>query len=276
MQNWEVGILLVNYNMEKLKSIMHDLCAVTGINFEILDANFHFLYRCKNESPFCTAIQNTSIGANKCLCSDTSILEECKQSRSFQSHVCHAGLTDAATPIIKNDVIVGYIITGPIRTAFTPEEIREKLSWMSESIPQLLEFYEEIPSFSEDRIDSLSNLLSHILFENAIEIDYSDFISFATTYIKNNLNNDLSIPHLCATLHVSKNVLYKSFHENRGCTVTEYINRQRIKQAQKLLRETDTPIYHIAASVGLPNYTYFCRLFKKITGLSPIVYRNNI
>lgn len=268
--------MLVNYNMEKLKGIMNDLCAVTGINFEILDANFHFLYRCKNDSPFCKAIQNTSLGANKCLCSDTSILEECKQKRAFQCHICHAGLKDAATPIIKNDIIVGYIITGPIRASLTREEIREKLSWMRESLPNLLEFYEEIPSFPDDRIDSLSNLLSHILFENAIEIDYSDFISFATTYIKNNLNNDLSIPHLCATLHVSKNVLYKSFHESRGCTVTEYINRQRIKQAQKLLRETDTPIYHIATSVGLPNYTYFCRLFKKITGLSPIVYRNNI
>jgi AraC-like DNA-binding protein len=262
--------------MEKLKSIMHDLCAVTGINFEITDANFHFLYRCKNESPFCTAIQNTSIGANKCLCSDTSILEECKQSRSFQSHVCHAGLTDAATPIIKNDVIVGYIVAGPIRSSLTPEEIREKLSWMNESVPRLLESYEEIPCFSDARIDSLSNLLSHILFENAIEIDYSDFISFATAYIKNNLNSDLSIPHLCEALHVSKNVLYKSFRENRGCTVTEYINRQRIKQAQKLLRESDMPIYHIATSVGIPNYTYFCRLFKKLTGLSPIVYRNNV
>ena len=147
---------------------------------------------------------------------------------------------------------------------------------MSDGLPKLLEFYDEIPCFSDERIDSLSNLLSHILFEIAIEIDYSDFISFATTYIKDNLNGDLSIPHLCATLHVSKNVLYKSFRENRGCTITEYINRQKIKQAQKLLRESDAPIYHIAATVGLSNYTYFCRLFKKITGLSPIVYRNNI
>ena len=268
--------MLINYNMEKLKAIMNDLSSVTGINFEILDANFHFLYRCKNETPFCYAIQNTAIGANKCLCSDTSILEECKRTRSFQSHICHAGLKDAATPIIKNDVIVGYIITGPIRVSFTPDEIREKLSWMSESISTILDFYDGIPFFSDYQIDSLSNLLSHILFENAIEIDYSDFISFATTYIKNNLDSNLSIPHLCEVFHVSKNVLYKSFHENRGCTVTEYINRQRIKAAQKLLKETDTPIYHIAGAVGIPNYTYFCRLFKKITGLTPIAYRNNI
>ena len=199
------------------------------------------------------------------------------QTKPFlKCHICHAGLKDAATPIIKNDVIVGYIITGPIRTEHTPSEISQKLSWMNDSINELLKFYEEIPVFSDKRIDSLSDLLSHILFENAIEIDYSDFISFATTYIKNNLNNDLSIFHLCEALHVSKNVLYKSFRDSRGCTVTEYINRQRIKQAQKLLRETDTTIYRIAISVGIPNYTYFCRLFKKVSGLSPNVYRNKI
>lgn len=268
--------MLVNYNMEKLKSIMNDLCAVTGINFEILDTNSHFLYRCKNETPFCTTIQKTALGANKCLCSDTSILEKCRQNRSFQSHTCHAGLKDAATPIIKNDVIVGYIIMGQIRTSFKTDEVREKLSWMNEDIKKMMGFYEELPPFSDAQIDSLSNLLSHILFENAIEIDYNDFIAFATTYIKDNLSSDLSIPTLCAALHVSKNFLYKSFHENRGCTVNEYINKQRIKQAQKLLRETNEPIYHIATSVGIPNYTYFCRLFKKMTGLSPIAYRTKI
>ncbi len=268
--------MLVNYNIEKLKGIMDDLCTVTGINFEVLDANFHFLYRCKNETPFCTTIQKTAFGANKCLCSDTSLLEECKQSHCFQVHICHAGLIDAATPIIKNDVIVGYIVMGQIRASFKKSEIREKLSWMNNDINKILELYEELPAFSNVQINSLSNLLSHILLENAIEIDYNDFIHFATTYIKDNIKNDLRVSNLCAALHVSKNFLYKSFRENRGCTVNEYINKQRIKQAQKLLRETDKTSYSIAESVGIPNYTYFCKLFKKITGLSPTMYRNRI
>ena len=268
--------MLVNYNIEKLKGIMDDLCSLTGINFEILDTNFHFLYRCNNETPFCTTIQKTALGMNKCLCSDTSIIEKCRLNRCFQSHICHAGLKDAATPIIKNEVIVGYIVMGQIRTTFKTDEVREKISWMDEDIEKMMEFYEELPPFSDAQIDSLSNLLTHILFENAIEIDYNDFITFATTYIKDNLSSDLSIPNLCTALHVSKNFLYKSFHENRGCTVHEYINKHRINQAKKLLRETNAPIYQIATSVGIPNYTYFCRIFKKMTGLSPIAYRTEV
>ena len=268
--------VLVNYNMEKLKQIMDDLYSVTGINFEILDTNFHFLYRCNDGNAFCSAIQKTPIGGNKCLCSDASLLEECKKYKSFQSHICHAGLKDAAIPIIKNDIIVGYMIMGPLRMSLTKSQICQKLSWMNTEIDQVTNLYRTLPHFSDEQINSLSNLLSHILFENAIEIDYNDFIAFATAYIKNNLINDLSIANLCAVFHVSKNFIYKSFHESRGCTVNEYINKQRIKQAQKLIRETNDPIYEIAESVGIPNYTYFCRLFKKMTGLSPIVYRNEI
>ena len=255
---------------------MDNLCTLTGINFEILDANFHFLYRCKNETLFCATIQNDIIGANKCISSDTNILEECKLNRCFCSHLCHAGLKDAATPIIKNDVIVGYIVMGQIRTDFTTNEIRQKLSWMDKDIDKLMKYYDELPVVTDAQLNSLSNLLSHIMFDNAIEIGYNDFILFATTYIKDNLGSDLSISNLCNTLHVSKNFLYKSFHENRGCTVNEYINKQRIKQAQKLIKETDNPIYQIAEMVGIPNYTYFCRLFKKITGLSPKAYRSNV
>ncbi len=268
--------MLVNYRIEKLKRIINDLYALTGINFEILDTNFHPLYCCNSETPFCAMIQKTALGANKCLCSDEDLLEECRKQRSFCLHTCHAGLADAAIPIIKNDITVGYIVMGQLRVSFTKKEIRHKLSWMKEDVDKIMDLYQHLPKYSERQIDSLSNLLSHILFDNAIEIDYNDFITFATTYIKNNLNKDLSIPHLCAVLHVSKNFLYQSFHKNRGCTVNGYINRQRIKQAQKLIRETNEPIYRIAEGVGIPNYTYFCRLFKKLTGLSPNSYRNSI
>ena len=156
--------MLVNYNMEKLKRIIDDLSSVTKINFDILDTNFHLLYRCMSSAPFCDTIQGTSLGANKCLCSDTNLLEECKKSRSFQSHICHAGLKDAAAPIIKNEIIVGYIVMGQIRGSVPVDEIKRKLSWMKDETLNMVDLYQELPAFSDDQINSLSNLLSHIFF----------------------------------------------------------------------------------------------------------------
>ena len=53
-----------------------------------------------------------------------------------------------------------------------------------------------------------------------------------------------------------------------------YLNRLRIEKAQELLTVTDLQIQEIAALVGYSDGLYFSRIFKKMTGLSPLSYRN--
>lgn len=265
--------MIIRYNTEKLKSILNDLCMVTNISFAILDVHFDTLFEHKAKSEFCELINKSSLGFNKCLCSDTIILETCQKTRQFQTHICHAGLRDAATPIIKNDIIVGYILMGRIRSSSSSDNICKNLSWLNLDLEILKKSYNALPFYSDEQIISLSNLLSHILFENAVEIDFNDFINRATTYIKDNLHEELTISHLCSTLHVSKNVLYKSFRDSFDCTVNEYITTQRTKKAKQLLMGTDETISRIAEAVGIDNYPYFCRLFKKLVGISPSEYR---
>jgi len=55
--------------------------------------------------------------------------------------------------------------------------------------------------------------------------------------------------------------------------VAEYIRNQRIQHAQRLLKETDTPITDIAYAVGFSDYNHFSRIFKQITGVSARLYR---
>ena len=85
----------------------------------------------------------------------------------------------------------------------------------------------------------------------------------------------MSIEKLCNVLHVSKNKLYSAFSSQCGSTVNAYITQQRLQQAKQLLRETDEPVYRVAEAIGIRNYTYFCRLFKEKTGLSPLAYRRS-
>ena len=58
-------------------------------------------------------------------------------------------------------------------------------------------------------------------------------------------------------------------------TVNEYVTNARINKARELLVSTEEPVYRIAEQTGLDNYTYFCRLFKHHTGLTPSEYRKN-
>jgi YesN/AraC family two-component response regulator len=191
------------------------------------------------------------------------------------SHICHAGLLDTVVPILKNKILCGYIIIGRVRPDTDFDGIYEKLKWLNTNEKELEEKYMQMPYMNESKRESLINLISTIVFDKAIEIDYDDFISKATNYIDENLSSTLSIEDLCANLFVSKNFLYKSFRSFYSCTVNEYITSRRIEKAKELLRGTGESVHRISEEIGFNNYTYFSRLFKNATGISPNKYRKN-
>ena len=98
----------------------------------------------------------------------------------------------------------------------------------------------------------------------------------AKDYINSHISEDLSVKILCEKLNVSKNFLYNCFNKDLGCTINRYIIKKRIEKAAELLKSTALPISEIAELSGIPDYSYFCKLFKKETGKTPLTYRKNI
>lgn len=91
--------------------------------------------------------------------------------------------------------------------------------------------------------------------------------------IKLDFSEDISTLTLCEKYGISPTHLRRLFKEKTGITVTEYINRCRIENSVKLLVNTDSSILDVALAVGYDSESYYCRIFKKITGQSPGRYR---
>lgn len=254
----------IHYDLNKLRTILRDLSVLTGISMTVLDANRQPLIHNVPKLDYCTAIQKQN-GLEPCRCSDNALLDRCENSRTLESHSCHAGLYDLAMPVIKQDMLVGFLVMGRIRS---PE------SRPSVADPELDRLYQQIPYFSEEKLQSLIDLMPRILFESAIEVAPDHLIRQAQLYIETHLQEPIRIGQLCDALQLSKNRLYDLFHAHLGCTVSQYIINLRIQKACHLLRQTDEPVYRIAELTGIENYTYFCRLFKKQTGLSPTDFRS--
>ena len=72
---------------------------------------------------------------------------------------------------------------------------------------------------------------------------------------------------------VYKSHAVKCFRNYYDLTVNNYIVQVRLDRAKKLLTETNETVNRICETVGIQNEPYFCRLFKKSTGLSPTAYR---
>ncbi|MBE5889695.1 MAG: AraC family transcriptional regulator [Lachnospiraceae bacterium] len=92
-------------------------------------------------------------------------------------------------------------------------------------------------------------------------------------YIHENMTNEISVTNIAETLHFNPQYLMRAFKKKTGMSIVEYITKCRIDTAKKVLRETELPVKKIADMVGYSDYTYFNRVFKKETGMSPKQYR---
>lgn len=255
----------IKYDTLKLQQIIDDFSVLTDISISFLDADFNALCRNKYAFNFCTALQKNSNKKRQCACSDSVIIEKCKISQAFEDHLCHAGLYDAVVPVMKSGIVVGYVLMGQVRCQKSPSRYP--------SNKDLNKLYEKTPYFSEQKIESLKSLLGDIVFENAITFDYDETIDKISIYISENLTDSLSVGALCSRFLVSKNYLYEGFKKYFGKTVNDYVTDLRLCEAKRLITETQIPIYEVCEKVGINNYTYFCRLFKKKTNSSPTEYR---
>ncbi|MFE5318030.1 helix-turn-helix domain-containing protein [Paenibacillus sp. NPDC056579] len=92
-------------------------------------------------------------------------------------------------------------------------------------------------------------------------------------YILQYYQEPLSIEELAHLTKRSASHLITSFKKHYGLAPMEYMHRIRIQKAQELLLETDFGMETIAVELGYCDAPYFNRMFKKLTGVSPAMYR---
>lgn len=96
-----------------------------------------------------------------------------------------------------------------------------------------------------------------------------------TAYLNDHYREDITLDDLAEKFYISRSYLTRIFKETTGITVVQYLTVVRIRQAARLLRETDSPITEIADLCGFGNVTYFEKVFNRIRGMTPRQYRKN-
>lgn len=95
----------------------------------------------------------------------------------------------------------------------------------------------------------------------------------AARFITDHCCEPLSLEDVAGHLFLNKSYLSRIFKQVTGFKVSEYIHMNRIKKAQELLAGTSMGITEISETLGYDSITYFERVFKRSTGLSPARYR---
>ena len=102
---------------------------------------------------------------------------------------------------------------------------------------------------------------------------YSPYVGKTITLVQYDLTADLGLKAIAEKLNVNSSYLSALFRREYGCTLTEYVNRERIERGIYLLQRTGKPVQEVAAECGFQDVNYFIKLFKKQTGFTPSRYR---
>lgn len=94
------------------------------------------------------------------------------------------------------------------------------------------------------------------------------------SYIQKNFRNRITLQEVAAHCHFSPTYLSKCFHESVGITFIEYVQKQRLEFAAKLLVNTNVSITEICYESGFASLSTFTNSFKKMYALSPSEYRS--
>lgn len=104
---------------------------------------------------------------------------------------------------------------------------------------------------------------------------YSFHVRKAMNYTEKNYTEPLTLQFISEYLNLNKCYFCNLFKNETGKTYSKFLNEVRIEKSKYLLENTNLSMLEVALSIGYNNQNYYTMAFKKITGTTPIKYRDN-
>lgn len=130
-----------------------------------------------------------------------------------------------------------------------------------------------------DNLDRLTDWLSGILSRfneftfTLSDVKHTDTLYKVIGFIKKNYMNRITIEDIAAHVHFSPSYLSRIFKAEFNISLNAYLNQVRIGKSKALLLTDDIPLSQIPMLVGYEDQSYFSKVFKKLTGITPGRFR---
>ncbi len=166
--------------------------------------------------------------------------------------------------IILNSMCLRAAISGGLdtETAYTLGELYVQRIENTQTLTELGKLSQTIKRDYCRRVKQLS----------APKID-NLYVLRSAEYVQKHIYEKVTARELAERAGVSPEYLSTLFSEHLKCSIPQYIARQKILEAKKLLRFTEKPLSEIAALLCFSSQSYFQAQFKKIRGITPAAYR---
>lgn len=263
----------------RLDKITADFCLISGMEASILNSDFHSVSIGRSSGvSLCSLIHRFGATAEICRASDKQRLAEASSGNAI-TYTCPFGITEAIIPVVRSDSIIAYIISA----MGIPEGGEEALrALITEKIPDIditeldrtISLARRITDREREAYFSMLCMIAEHIAADATQTDDGESIgTLIKYYVKNNLQNKITLTEISRNLHLSTVTLTEHFKSEFGITIMEYVTKKRMDLSEKLLLTTDARLGEIAQAVGFADVEYFSRTFKRFHGISPAAWR---
>lgn len=271
------------FNLKDLQSLLEDFYRITHIRITVFDSDLNELVSYPEKcAPFCELIRSTQEGRASCSKCDQDACQTAAGRNKTYIYRCHAGLTEAVTPLYVGEVLVGYLLFGHIFSYGSEEDGWEAIEKSCEKYPvdlaRLRRSCAECPHVSKDYIKSASSILrataSYLVLERMATLQEDSISAKLDSYLSAHYTEHLTSQILCRELNVGRSKLFKLSAQLYGCGVSQHIRKLRIERAKHLLLDSpELSISEVASDCGYDDYNYFIAVFSQMTGQPPNTYR---
>ncbi len=238
------------------------------------------------EAPFCALMAQTNQSCAACLQLQKRVeIEACLEPKTLK---CFAGLCDSAVPVRVGENLVAFLQTGQILLHKPNKKefkkfTRELISWGVEAdLKRLEEAYFQTRVLEKKQYEAVLRLLSifaqHLaslsnqLMVTAKQAE-SPMVTRAKVYIVEHQDEQLSLRQVAGSVNTSAFYFCKMFKQATGLTFTDYLARVRIEKVKNLLMNPHKRISEAAYEAGFQSLSQFNRVFRKIAGEAPTLWR---
>lgn len=271
------------FDTEQLLVLLRDFYELTGLRTVVFDEWGMDILSYPRELPaYCRLVRGTPAGAQGCRLCDQRACRQARRDRKALIYPCHAGLIEAITPVEVDGVVVGYLLLSHIvqgaDEAAEWQRARELCAGYGIPEDALHKAYCQLPRTPYSRLQAACDLLS-LSAQALCRVHMARLLPGSPQETLNRFltdhmgEEDLSSQRICAALGMGRTALYRLAKETYGCGVKEYLRTLRIRRAVELLMTTDLTNSEICQQIGIADYNYFFRVFRKETGLTPQAYR---
>ncbi len=235
----------------------------------------------EHHNSFCDTLKSADPDYFKLCCQFeiSDVNELLKSGRGFIKR-CHAGVLEAAFPLLFKSVPYGVMFAGPYRPS--PDFLKIDLEQGKKSkLPeQFIKIRDSLPLMDEAVAKDILPLGSLLAERISLSLGSGNIMEKKLSrkermqwFFKQNFQHNQSIIRLAEEMELSESRVSQLLREYFGKSFPEMMNEYRMEFAEKLLINSIIPMSELAKVAGFAGTSYFYRIFQRKHGMTPLYYR---